>query len=572
MVNRTALLCACAAVALLLVPAAAGGPLARELMPGVTYTRQAMTVSGRSVTVHLVVTPRPAPGSLYELKPVLSNGTITGGERLTSMQDRIAPLATTVGVNGDLYNVAYGFPTGIFMRDGVLHGRPTTARSTLGIGLDGLLRVARIGFYGTWGPLDGERTALDQLNRPADAGQTALFTPSWGSSTPRDARALDVVLSGVPQIVRDTDISGVVAEVREGGDTPIPPGGAVLQAVGSTRAGLASVALPGQAIVLRATLKPWWEQVADAIGGGPALVRKGQLALPTTEQFSSSQLLDRQPRTAVGQRADGSILLVTVDGRSRSSTGVTMRELGELMLRLGAVTAMSLDGGGGSTLAVDGSVLNRPSDGSERAVSNALMLFYYGAYAPAPTTPVVSPNGDGVAESQELAYKLVRPSEVDVRLIGPNGTVIWRESGPRQPGTYRLEPDLRGRTEGLWRWEVQATDTGGTASRSTRTFRLNNTLAALDLDRERVRRGKGIGFSFELAHNARVVARVETAGGSIVRTILQAPRKAGMVELRWDGKDGGGHRPRAGEYVIRVLAANRFGDVALGAPFAIVRR
>ena len=59
---------------------------------------------------------------------------------------------------------------------------------------------------------------------------------------------------------------------------------------------------------------------------------------------------------------------------------------------------MALDGGGSSTLAFEGTVLNSPSDGRERAVSTALMLQYYGVYAPPPLEAVVSPNGDGVAE------------------------------------------------------------------------------------------------------------------------------------------------------------------------------
>ena len=100
-----------------------------------------------------------------------------------------------------------------------------------------------------------------------------------------------------------------------------------------------------------------------------------------------------------------------MDGRQPGySVGMTTFEMALTMARLGAVRAMQLDGGGSSTLAFEGTVLNSPSDGRERPISTALMLQYYGAYAPPPPEAVVSPNGDGVAETQELSFKVVRPS------------------------------------------------------------------------------------------------------------------------------------------------------------------
>ena len=89
-------------------------------------------------------------------------------------------------------------------------------------------------------------------------------------------------------------------------------------------------------------------------------------------------------------------------------------------------------------MAFEGTVLNSPSDGKERAVSTALMLQYYGVYAPPPLEAVVSPNGDGVAEEQRLAYKVVRPSTVTVTLTAPDGTIALQESSPREPGTYAV--------------------------------------------------------------------------------------------------------------------------------------
>ena len=81
------------------------------------------------------------------------------------------------------------------------------------------------------------------------------------------------------------------------------------------------------------------------------------------------------PRTAVGILRDGSYMLVTIDGhRPGYSVGATLTELGNTMKGLGVVEAMNLDGGGSTTMWVKGRVANRPSDGFERSVSNALLV------------------------------------------------------------------------------------------------------------------------------------------------------------------------------------------------------
>ena len=82
----------------------------------------------------------------------------------------------------------------------------------------------------------------------------------------------------------------------------------------------------------------------------------------------------RHPRTAVGLSADAhTLILAVVDGRSENSGGATTRELGRILADLGAREGMKLDGGGSSTLFIQGlGVVNRPSDGAPRVVANHL--------------------------------------------------------------------------------------------------------------------------------------------------------------------------------------------------------
>jgi len=87
----------------------------------------------------------------------------------------------------------------------------------------------------------------------------------------------------------------------------------------------------------------------------------------------------------------GRFVLVVVDGRRRGhSSGMTNFELALALVRLGAVSGAALDGGGSSTMAFDGQLLNTPSGTSERAVSEALLMVYSGIHAPLPSVAVVS--------------------------------------------------------------------------------------------------------------------------------------------------------------------------------------
>ena len=331
---------------------------------------------------------------------------------------------------------------------------------------------------------------------------------------------------------------------------------------------------------VRLVLQPDWAGVVDAVGGGPALVRDGKAVFNAGEAFIPQQLALPEPRTAVGQLADGRIVLVVVDGRRRGySSGMTNFELALALVRLGAVTGAALDGGGSSTMAFDGQLLNRPS-GSERPVSEALLMVYSGVHAPLPSVSVISPNGDDVAETQELAYKVVRPSTVNASLVAPDGSARPIFSGQAVPSTYAFE--WNGRTadgalelEGPWRWVVSATDDRGQASSVERPFSLNTTLGfgravapALSVPRRRAR----AVAQFELARPASVTTRIETLSGAVIRKADPAVTlQAGPASVTWDGKTSKGATVHSGTYVARMTAKNAAGSVALTSKFTVRR-
>jgi exopolysaccharide biosynthesis protein len=118
-------------------------------------------------------------------------------------------------------------------------------------------------------------------------------------------------------------------------------------------------------------------QVRDAIGAGPALVVDGEMRVTADEEvFFGTSIPDVHPRTSAGRTADGSLILMVVDGRQPASRGVNLIELASLMRAVGAVDAVNLDGGGSSTLVVNGSLVNRPVGVAlQREVMSAIATF-----------------------------------------------------------------------------------------------------------------------------------------------------------------------------------------------------
>jgi flagellar hook assembly protein FlgD len=560
-------------VAVALVPAApalAQTPDRSLLMPGVTYMRDVEFTPHGPVVMHVINAPKP--GGLYSLEPLLSNEAILGRERVSDIERRISSTITTAGVNGDLFNFRDGHPSGMLLRDGVLDHAPLRDRSSVGLGDDGTLRVDRVALSGFWKGT-GQRRSIT-LNELANANGISLFTPAWGPNTP-GVEAVEAVLRPFPAAKPNTDLVGTVVQVGStNGSTAIPPDGVVLQARGSAAGKLAAEAPLGSQLTIRLTLTPSWPDVQQALGGGPAIVRDGKPVFRANEAFSSAQLAPRNPRTAVGQRADGRILLVAVDGRQAGySVGMTNFELALAMMRLGAVTASALDAGGSTTMAFDGQVLNRPSDpGGERAVAEALVVGYTGVYAPAPGVDVLSPNGDGVSETQTLAYKLVRPSAVKATLVAPDKSVRDIDSGDRAPGMYRFTWPGANEPEGQWRFSVTATDDRGQTSTADRLFSVNETLGNLSVRPTSFRLGKQrLTGSVTLAHAAQLAVTVETATGVVLRVLARKAVKPGTFAFSWDGRNGARRLVSRGRMQIHVVATNTLGRAELYAPFTARR-
>ena len=535
------------------------------LLPGVTLTRTVEFTPNGPVVLQVITAPRP--GGLYQLAPVLGLQTITGGtEKVTQIEQSVSTLATVAGISGDYFDATSGEPAGLVMEDGALERTPFGTRSAVGVDTAGTLHVDKVKLFGTWQGT-GQRRPLNGVNETPAAGDTVLFTPVYGAPVPKVAGAVEAVLGSFPSAAPNVPLAAAVTAVGSGGGETIPPGGAVLMATGAAAAKLQAEAPVGATATARLTLQPAWTGVVSALGGGPALVKNGKVIFRSNEQFTSAEITSRGPRAAVGQLADGRILLVAVDGSQPGySVGLTAFELAQAMQQLGAVTASALGSGPSVTAAFDGTLLNHPPGAQQRPAKEALLVEYAGVYAP--PLPVAVVTGDPGAQTEPLSYKLVRPSTVTAELTGPDGTTDALETAVQHdPGTYPLTaPPLA--AEGTWHFTVTATDTQGNVSTIDRTFRYDTTLQGLAVPKSAAGR---LTARFTLTRPAVVKVQIETAGGIVVDTLPQASLAAGPQSTVWDGSLSTGTRAYAGSFVVHLFVTSDSGTSDFAVPFRYAR-
>lgn len=147
----------------------------------------------------------------------------------------------------------------------------------------------------------------------------------------------------------------------------------------STRQTGALATLQGNLYILKSDDLARWEhdiEAEDVVTTGPMLMIDNFVEPVRADKFNTN----RHPRTAVGRKADGTVLLVTADGRNSQAAGLSMAELQLVMIALDCVDAINLDGGGSTTMVVRGTVVNHPSDNNqfdpagERPVANAILV------------------------------------------------------------------------------------------------------------------------------------------------------------------------------------------------------
>lgn len=139
----------------------------------------------------------------------------------------------------------------------------------------------------------------------------------------------------------------------------------------TTKVEVMAMTKSGVLLVGQHSLQEMKEQgVTEAISFGPPIVVNGKGTIKSGDGGWGIA-----PRTAIGQRKDGSILFLVIDGRQTSSVGASLKDVQTIMLQYGAINATNLDGGSSSTMYYEGEVINNPCDPlGERSVPSIVYV------------------------------------------------------------------------------------------------------------------------------------------------------------------------------------------------------
>jgi len=402
-----------------------------------------------------------------DVKPSVSYGDyVLQKSTLSAMAKKLEAAGRRVvgGTNGDFYVMSTGQPLGLVVTDGIVRSS-SSYHYAVGFRADGTAFIGQPSLQVT-ATLGGERLAVSGgINKVRqvtgkDNGGLMLLTQDFAEKTENSMAGVDVVLvpmteglgetvsaeeSGVGQELVLTDRPRIGGRIRctvdyimdAAGATTLHEGRLVLTLNGKEDEALLeklrALQSGDEVTIDMVCADTRWNEAVEALGGMYRLLDNGQIGANLSAEQTA--------RTAVGVKADGTVLFYTIDGKQPGkSVGAACTQVAQRLQELGCVDAIGLDGGGSTTLGVTYpdkdamEVINSPSDGAQRAVSNAVFL-----------TTQLQPTGEPGALS-------LTPGDAMVL----SGAKLWFSASQLDTAWYDM-----GKAEGVWYTAEGAGTVGG---------------------------------------------------------------------------------------------------------------
>ena len=297
-----------------------------------------------------------------DVRPYRALSAGIGTETLASLARRHKALAAINGGFFEMMGTFRGESVGALKIDGEWISEPEQGRAVIGLRtVDGKIEASidRIALRQELVLPSGNTLAIDGMNRNRGENELLIYRSHFHVVTL-------TMPDGVEAVVRNGEVVGI----HEGhGSLRIPTDGYVLSASGKRSGDLLTHIAEGDAVQIRETIIPervgdsdLWASFAHIVGGGPLLLQNGTAASTQAyeqEGFDKAFHSFWHPRTAVGKKADGTLLFVTITATETGvRRGVMLPRLAALFLEWGATDAFNLDGGNSSMLVIRDEVVS----------------------------------------------------------------------------------------------------------------------------------------------------------------------------------------------------------------------
>ncbi len=346
--------------------------------PGTTHT--ALSLTGGS-TLKIFYTTTDLSNPYVDVRVIKGNDKVVGVETVSSMITSRSKNGVKYfsGVNADFFGNSA--PIGTTMVDGEIYNI-NNGGGWQAFGLN----QERIPFLGvpmvnsTIVSANAGSMNINAFNTARYENYLVLYSKRKGSASGTNVYGSEIALMPVdanafPQVGKTMKMKVVSAPVNNVGDMAIPTGGFVLSGNGNAAEYIKKLVVD-EIIEINSSVSFDSKDagnITQIVGGQPMIVSNG-VVLDT--EGAIDHLVGLHPRTAVGFTADKKkLVMLVVDGRSTASAGVVSKALADIMINIGCSEAMNFDGGGSTELYIDKlGIINDPSDGRERSVTNGLFL------------------------------------------------------------------------------------------------------------------------------------------------------------------------------------------------------
>ncbi len=349
------------------------------IAPGVVRYKYEITRDKNNTQVNVVTVDLNNPH--IKINTVAGGGTYTNKATVSQMADRTNAVAL---VNGDFFTMQLqGVPLGASIIDGDMKSSPAVLTDIWSFGIDenNTAFIDSTKFVGSITAPNGKSYPIDGLNKTfywyqpskeySHESKIQMYDSFWSSKSRGDKTAGEVLLS------EDNVVEQIV--YRKNIDMKIPKGKKILQVSGGSERFVRENIKVGDKVQINTNIEPNrnWKMM---IGGHALLLENGAIKKYTKDVTSIGGI---RARTAVGISNDGkTVYIVSCEGRTKRSAGLSLNELSQFMLDLGAFKAMNLDGGGSTAMAVRNlgdikrtRVTNPERNAAERKVVNGLGVF-----------------------------------------------------------------------------------------------------------------------------------------------------------------------------------------------------
>lgn len=338
----------------------------KPIRKGITYKNIKKLTENGPLSIHILDIDKQQAKVLY--KVALAQNDIGSKETLSEFVKRTKAF---IGINGGYFNIKTGLPIDLLIIGGKVLSLPARYRAFWGIDYNQqfIFTYPTAEMSGEMEDGTGRRFFIHGLNRPPVQNEMVLFTPEYGTSTQTFDTGAEFTIRN--NFVTKKEIFGSI----------IPQDGYVLsigsQLLSTLSSNYTDFLFIGQKVKFKISSYPDLFNIKYGFSAGPMLVENGMPVEGPIEDFSltSDIVSKRNPRTAIGVTESQHTIFLVIDGRSMESVGITLDELAEYMVSLGIVKGMNLDGGGSSEMVIGEKIVNIPSDGKERPISTAIMIY-----------------------------------------------------------------------------------------------------------------------------------------------------------------------------------------------------